>query len=277
MDNKKPIVEFYDENNRSEVMETCKIRMLTKIKRIKLPNRNVLPRLTESVEKNLRKIVDVIHGAYSKKEDIISSICIKLNVPEEDMNLNFHKLCDKERRIGDTLWRWYVKDRILSYLDIDESNAILMMNDKEHGESRKTRERRETLQGKTPFKNFRCSSVSKNFSHLHQNFQEEKSSSNQFSQFPKTQESMTTTKAVKGSNVESDITQNLADLTNNPEKPNFESIEETHDAQSDNSEEIDLEIRSGNPNSVAPNPFTSQNPSNKIQPSETSEDEYLYF
>jgi hypothetical protein len=276
-DNKVPVVEVYDQSNVKEVMETCKIRMLTKMKKMKLQNGNHLPRLTESVQKNLKKIVEIINGAYAKKEDLISSICIKLNVPEEDIKLNFHKLCDKERRIGDAVWRWYVKDEILSYLSIDENKAISMINDKDTGESKKTRDKRQTIEGRTPFKNFKSSSVSKNFDVFRQNFQENKPKPRQFTQFTKTQDSMGTNIAVKGSSCQSDDTQNLAELTNNPEKLIIESIEETQDVHSDHSADSNLEIRSAHPDSVVQNPFISQHPSNQNHLSETSSEEYLYF
>jgi len=60
-----------------------------------------------------------------------------------------------ERRVSDEVTRWYVHDKILRYLGISHETAIVVANDRNYGESSKTRNHRKTIEASTPYKDFK--------------------------------------------------------------------------------------------------------------------------
>jgi predicted nucleotidyltransferase len=89
-------IHVLDWDEPSRLDEFLKTKILYNHEKIELPNKYELPRISDTVLRNLKKICTILHGSYASKTDLIDSICIKLNLDRRDLEPTIWKLCTRE-------------------------------------------------------------------------------------------------------------------------------------------------------------------------------------
>ena len=134
---KGPTILLYKNQEKCDKeIDFYKIRLLTKLSKIKFPNNNPIPKLSDGMISNLKQIWEMVHGSYASKNQLIWSITVKCLLSVEDIEPYFSKVWMKERRISDEVSRWYIDDNILDYLKISLSEAKEIAESKNQGESK---------------------------------------------------------------------------------------------------------------------------------------------
>lgn len=69
-------------------------------------------------------------GPMQLNNDLIDTIEVKTHIENPYIVDSFDKIWEYEKRIGDDCKRWYIKDNILSYLNISHKEAQNMASQK---------------------------------------------------------------------------------------------------------------------------------------------------